>query len=132
MEGLQPTGEEEEDEEEPEIEYVEGYEELEEEEDMEDFIGFEKDGPQRDDSFDDMNENDEEIDPSEKPIMRKRQKRSKLDPGKINNNGLAAKLKRKGRVTIEDHTHQILCSRIPLKSFSLSSWMMLQTVSEKF
>ncbi|KAJ6823246.1 protein MAK16-like protein [Iris pallida] len=105
MEGLQPTGEEEEDEEEPEIEYVEGYEELEEEEDMEDFTGFEKDGPQKDDSFvsatDDMNENDDEMDPSEKPILRKRQKGSEPDPGKINNDGLAAKLKRKGRVTIE-------------------------------
>ncbi|KAJ6820003.1 protein MAK16-like protein [Iris pallida] len=96
MEGLQPTGEEEEDEEEPEIEYVEGYEELEEEEDdMEDFVGFKKDESLMD------NSSDEEMDPSEKPILRRRRKGSELDPGKINNDGLAAKLKKKGRVTIE-------------------------------
>ncbi|KAJ6852900.1 protein MAK16-like protein [Iris pallida] len=105
MEGLQPTGEEEEDEEEPEIEYVEGYEELEEEEDdMEDFVGFKKDESLMDNSSAsgtyDMNE-DEEMDPSEKPILRRRRKGSELDPGKINNDGLAAKLKKKGRVTIE-------------------------------
>lgn len=112
MEGLQPTGEEEEDEEEPEIEYVEGYEELEEEEeDMEDFTGFEKDEPLKDDSFDDMNENDEEMDPSEKTTLRKRRKGSEPDPGKINNNGLAAKLKRKGRVMIEFEEDEDLGSK---------------------
>lgn len=97
---MEATGEEEEEEEEeePEIEYVEGYEELEEDEDMEDFAGLLKDVSSKDN--DGFNENDE-IDPSEEPISRKRLKDYGPEPGKLNDDGRRAKSKRKGKVTIE-------------------------------
>ncbi|XP_010912446.1 uncharacterized protein [Elaeis guineensis] len=91
MEGLQPSIEEED--EEPEVEYVEGYDGLEEEEDIEDFGGFVKDESLKEDDYDDMHEDEEEMDPSDQPVVKKMRRGSGSDSG--------TNVKRKGRVLIE-------------------------------
>ncbi|KAL6325836.1 hypothetical protein AAG906_026665 [Vitis piasezkii] len=103
MEGLQAASEDEE-EEEPEIEYVEGYEELEEEDDIEDFGGLEIDESLKDEDlvnpilYDDMGEDDEEMD----LIDRKRVRRgSGSAHGKLDKDERGANLKKRPRVLVE-------------------------------
>ncbi|KAG1369815.1 putative mucin-7 [Cocos nucifera] len=66
---------------EPQVEHVEGYDELEEEEDMEDFGALVKDEPLKEADYDDMNGDDEEMDPSDQPVAKKMRRESVSDSG---------------------------------------------------
>ncbi|RWV85618.1 hypothetical protein BHE74_00029763 [Ensete ventricosum] len=86
---------------EPEVEYVEGYDGLEEEEDMEDFGGFMKDESLMDDDYDEMDEDNEEIEPLDQHPAKKIRKASVSEARKIEGGDSGKKSKRKGRVIIE-------------------------------